>query len=385
MKKQMKIGLLGYGVVGKGVVDIVDAHCPDLEVKYVLVRRPREELGDKAVTDFNVMLNDPEVDIIVEAMGGLSPAYEYVHAALEAGKNVVSSNKQLISYYYDELANLAMEKKVALRCTAAVGGGIPWLTAIERGRRGNRIIGISGIMNGTTNYILDAMYTNGSDFDAVLKKAQELGYAEADPSSDIDGLDIQRKCVISSNVAFGVSIPEEQVPVFGIRNIKACDIDAAKRLGKICKMMAIARQTKDNKITAYVEPVFLPGESLEASVHDAFNLITLEGEYSGVQSFFGQGAGRYPTAYNVVEDCADLLHGIDDFYTDVIEPKSVDNAEELHPYYIRGLRSPETVKALKVINCGEGIISKPISVVEAHTIAESQAGEELFMAGILED
>ena len=225
----MKIGLLGYGVVGKGVVDIVDAHCPDLEVKYVLVRRPREELGDKAVTDFNVMLNDPEVDIIVEAMGGLSPAYEYVHAALEAGKNVVSSNKQLISYYYDELANLAMEKKVALRCTAAVGGGIPWLTAIERGRRGNRIIGISGIMNGTTNYILDAMYTNGSDFDAVLKKAQELGYAEADPSSDIDGLDIQRKCVISSNVAFGVSIPEEQVPVFGIRNIKACDIDAAKR------------------------------------------------------------------------------------------------------------------------------------------------------------
>ena len=218
-----------------------------------------------------------------------------------------------------------------------------------------------------------------------MKKAQELGYAEADPSSDIDGLDIQRKCVISSNVAFGVSIPEEQVPVFGIRNIKACDIDAAKRLGKICKMMAIARQTKDNKITAYVEPVFLPGESLEASVHDAFNLITLEGEYSGVQSFFGQGAGRYPTAYNVVEDCADLLHGIDDFYTDVIEPKSVDNAEELHPYYIRGLRSPETVKALKVINCGEGFISKPISVVEAHTIAESQAGEELFMAGILED
>ena len=222
-------------------------------------------------------------------------------------------------------------------------------------------------------------------FDKMLRRAQELGYAEADPSSDIDGLDIQRKCVISSNVAFGVSIPEEQVPVFGIRNIKACDIDAAKRLGKICKMMAIARQTKDNKITAYVEPVFLPGESLEASVHDAFNLITLEGEYSGVQSFFGQGAGRYPTAYNVVEDCADLLHGIDDFYTDVIEPKSVDNAEELHPYYIRGLRSPETVKALKVINCGEGFISKPISVVEAHTIAESQAGEELFMAGILED
>lgn len=385
MKKQMKIGLLGYGVVGKGVVDIVDAYCPDLEVKYVLVRRPHEELGEKAVTDFNVMLNDPEVDIIVEAMGGLSPAYEYVHSALEAGKNVVSSNKQLISYYYDDLAGLAMEKKVALRCTAAVGGGIPWLTAIERGRRANRIIGISGIMNGTTNYILDAMYTNNSDFDVVLKKAQELGYAEADPSSDIDGLDIQRKCVISANVAFGVSIPEPQVPVFGIRNIKACDIEAAKRLGKTCKMLAIARQTKDNKVTAYVEPVFLPQESLEASVHDAFNLITLEGEYSGVQSFFGQGAGRYPTAYNVVEDCADLLHGIDDFYTDVIEPKSVDNSTELHPYYIRGIRSPETIKALKVIACGEGFISKPISVVEAHALAEAQAEEKIFMAGILED
>lgn len=385
MKKQMKIGLLGYGVVGKGVYNIVDAYCPDLEVKYVLVRSPKEELGEKAITDFNIMLNDPEVDIVVEAMGGLSPAYEYVHAALEAGKNVVSSNKQLISYYYDELAGLAMEKKVALRCTAAVGGGIPWLTAIERGRRANRLVGISGIMNGTTNYILDAMYFNNSDFDVVLKKAQELGYAEADPSADIDGLDIQRKCVISANVAFGVSIPEDEVPVFGIRKIKACDIEAAKGLGKTCKMLAIAKQTKEDKVIAYVEPVFLPNDSLEASVHDNFNLITLEGEYSGVQSFFGQGAGRYPTAYNVVEDCADLLHGIDDFYTDVIEPKHVDNSNELHPYYIRGIKNPETVKALKVINCGEGFISKPISVVEAHALAESQGDGEIFLAGILED
>ena len=204
--------------------------------------------------------------------------------------------------------------------------------------------------NASSGLGVDIKDVECSLYECIINKAD---VRDAIYTTDIDGLDIQRKCVISSNVAFGVSIPEEQVPVFGIRNIKACDIDAAKRLGKICKMMAIARQTKDNKITAYVEPVFLPGESLEASVHDAFNLITLEGEYSGVQSFFGQGAGRYPTAYNVVEDCADLLHGIDDFYTDVIEPKSVDNAEELHPYYIRGLRSPETVKALKVINCGE--------------------------------
>ena len=219
----MNIGLLGFGVVGRGVYDML-ADRDDIRAAWVLCRRDLGELTAKTTYDIQDILSDPAVDTVVEVMGGLHPAYEYVAAALRAGKNVVSSNKYLMCRYYDELTALAKEHGAALRCTAAVGGGIPWLTNLEKAARANHISRVWGILNGTTNYIMDAMHGSDVDFADVLAQAQALGYAEADPSADIDGLDIQRKLILSANVAFGVSLREADVPVSGIRNVRKADI-----------------------------------------------------------------------------------------------------------------------------------------------------------------
>ena len=267
----MKIGLLGCGTVGGGVLDIVEKRS-DMEIKYVLVRRPRPELGALAVSDAAVILNDPEVDTVVEVLGGLSPSFEYVAAALKAGKNVVTANKHLVAHYYKELIALAKENGAAFRCPPAVGGGIPWLVNLERVARVNPVKEFWGIMNGTTNFILDAMHKNGADFSAVLAQAQALGYAEADPSADIDGLDIQRKCIITANVAFGAMLSEEDVPVAGIRNVKACDIAAAEAHGRVCRILGCGKKTEKG-VAAYVEPVFAAAGSLEAAVDKNFNMV----------------------------------------------------------------------------------------------------------------
>ena len=207
----MKIGLLGFGVVGRGVYDIL-AGREAISVRTVLCRRDLGELTARTTREMDDILADPEIDTVVEVMGGLHPAYEYVSAALKAGKHVVTSNKHLVCHYYQELTALAKENGVALRSTAAVGGGIPWLTNLEKAAKVNRISKIWGILNGTTNYIMDAMHKSDVDFADVLKQAQELGYAEADPSADIDGWDIQRKLIISANAAFGVCLKEDDVP-----------------------------------------------------------------------------------------------------------------------------------------------------------------------------
>ena len=291
----MNIGLLGFGVVGRGVYDML-ADRDDIRAAWVLCRRDLGELTARTTYEMQDILNDPSVDTVVEVMGGLHPAYEYVVAALRAGKNVVSSNKYLMCRYYDELNALAKEHGAALRCTAAVGGGIPWLTNLEKAARANHISRVWGILNGTTNYIMDAMHHSDVDFADVLAQAQALGYAEADPSADIDGLDIQRKLILSANAAFGVSLREADVPVSGIRNVRKADIARFQAHGCTCKLIATAEQ-RGGSISAYVEPTLLGSDALEAAVPANFNLISMDGDRMGVQSFFGQGRGRYPTAY----------------------------------------------------------------------------------------
>ena len=305
----MKIGLLGFGVVGRGVYDIL-AERKDISVGTVLCRRDLGELTARTTRDMADIIADPEIDTVVEVMGGLHPAFEYVSAALQAGKNVVTSNKHLLCHYYQELNKLAKEHGAVLRGTAAVGGGIPWLVNLERAARVDKISKLSGIMNGTTNYIMDAMNKSDVDFADVLKKAQELGYAEVDPSADIDGWDIQRKLIISA-----VCLQEEDVPVFGIRNVSAADIRRFQARGLTCKLIASAEKLSDS-VAAYVEPKLLGADALEAAVPANFNLISFESEYAGKESFFGQGAGRYPTAYNVVQDLVDIASGVDRFYTE---------------------------------------------------------------------
>ncbi len=380
----MKIALLGCGVVGGGVLEIAEKRS-DMSVKYVLVRRDKPELGDKAVKDINVILNDKEVDTVVEVMGGLSPAFEYVSAAMRAGKNVVTANKHLVAHYYKELVSLAAEMGVAFRCTPAVGGGIPWLVNLERVKRLDDVQSFCGIMNGTTNFILDAMHTNGADFSEVLAEAQRLGYAEADPTADIDGLDIRRKAVISANVAFDACLSETDVPVFGIRSILSCDIAAAESRERICKMLAFGEKSASGAVSCYVEPCFVPAGELEAAVSTNRNVISFVTELTGKESFYGQGAGRYPTAYNAVADCADIMDGVKEFYTSLVRDVPVDNNAASHRYYVRFSGSDEFLASVESEKCGDGIITMPVPVAKMHEWAAKakEADPGVFIAGLI--
>ena len=303
-------------------------------------------------------------------------------AARRGGKNVVCANKYLMCRYYDELTALANEHGAALRCTAAVGGGIPWLTNLEKAAHANHISRVWGILNGTTNYIMDAMHGSDADFADVLAQAQALGYAEADPSADIDGLDIQRKLILSANVAFGVSLREADVPVFGIRNVRKADIARFQAHGCTCKLIAAAEQ-KGGSIRAYVEPTLLSHDALEAAVPANFNLISMEGDRMGVQSFFGQGAGRYPTAYNVVQDLVDIRRGVHAFYTDSFVPAVPDNSGVQHRYYVRTRAALPELAALAEGDWDGAVITQPVPVSRMHALmaqALVQDSESFFAA-----
>lgn len=378
----MNIGLLGCGVVGGGILDFC-AGREDLTVTKVLVRRPRPDLGALAVTDIADIVSDEAIGIVAEVMGGLHPAYEYICAALKAGKHVVTANKAVISAYYPELTGLARECGVSLRCTAAVGGGIPWLTNLERCKRLDSICELGGIMNGTTNFIMDAMHASPVSFPEILKQAQELGYAEADPSADIDGDDVRRKLTISANIAFDALVQEEDIPMFGIRTVTDGDIRAFKAHGFVCKLLATAKAAEGG-VCAFIEPTLVDSHDLEAAVPKNFNLITYCGEKVGRHSFFGQGAGRYPTAFNAVEDCLDIVAGKPGFYTQAMKPAPVLCGGEAHPYYVRTACPDAFLQSVTVEQWGDGVVTACISVEEMLRWGRAQLVKDpgCFLAGI---
>jgi len=369
----MKIGLLGFGVVGRGVYDII-AKREDMSVSKVLCLEDIT-LPDAEVTrDFQSILNDPTIDTVVEAMGGLHPAYDFVRAAMEAGKNIVTSNKALVCTFYNELMPLAKEKGLKFRCTAAVGGGIGWLSELERARRVQNLMQVGGIMNGTCNYILDNMTRKGLDYSEALSQAQKLGYAEANPSTDVDGIDTWHKVILSSNIAFGVTLDKASVPVAGIRNIKAEDVENFKAHGLVCKLISTGMRT-ENGYSAYVQPTLVAEGEPEAAVPMNYNLITFIGDTSERMSFYGQGAGRYPTAYNVVQDCVDLLEG-KGFYAPYGEKVSACNDGKLS-YYVRGNWNGEIAETW-----GNAVVTKPVAVSEIHGWLKENP--EAFIAAIRE-
>ncbi|MGM9590238.1 MAG: homoserine dehydrogenase [Faecousia sp.] len=367
----MRIGLLGFGVVGRGVYDIV-AGKPDIEVVKICCLEDVTVPDAEVTRDFQSILKDDTIDTVVEAMGGLHPAYEFVRAAMEAGKNIVTSNKALVATFYDELLPLAREKGLKFRCTAAVGGGIGWLSEVERSRRVQTIHQVGGIMNGTCNYILDNMTRNGLDYHDALKQAQALGYAEANPSTDVDGIDTWHKVILSANIAFGVSLKRDQVPAAGISKITAGDVDNFKAHGRVCKLISTGKAV-DGRYSVYVHPTLVKEGSLEAAVPMNYNLITLVGETSGTMSFYGQGAGRYPTAYNVVQDLVDLLEG-KGFYSVYGDPVEVDNSDMLS-WYVRGGWNGEVAETW-----GDAVITAPVPVNKMH--AWIKENPEAFVAAI---
>ena len=371
----MNIGLLGFGVVGRGVYDITSQRS-DMQVKKVICLE-EISLPDAEVTrDFPSLLADDSIDTVVEAMGGLHPAYEFVKAAIEAGKNIVTSNKALVATYYDELIPLAKEKGVCFRCTAAVGGGIGWLSELERARRTQTIEQVGGIMNGTCNYILDSMTRLGLGYDEALSQAQALGYAEANPTTDVDGIDTWHKLILSSNIGFGISVEPETVPAAGIRHISAEDVKNFQEHGYVCKLVSTGI-LEEGKLSAFVQPTLFAAGEPEAAVPANYNLITLIGNYSGRMSFYGQGAGRYPTAYNVVQDCADVLAG-KGFYSPYGGKVSADNSLT-RQFYVRGDKDA-WLEENTAETWNGAVITKPVAVNEMHAWLKAHPGT--FLAAL---
>ena len=378
----MNLALLGFGVVGSGVYEWCRDR-EDLQVTRVLVRSPKPAVADISTTDFNDIVTDPAIDIVAEVMGGLHPAYEYVTAAMKAGKHVVTANKALIAAYYTELTSLAREMGVGLLCTAAVGGGIPWLVNLARVRKLDAIERLGGIMNGTSNFIMDAMHAAPVSFPAILKEAQDLGYAEADPSADIDGDDIRRKLVISANIAFDAVLKEEDIPMFGIRTVTDSDIATFKAKGFTCKLLATAAAAEKG-VCAYIEPTLVSADALEAAVPKNFNLITYEGVNMGRQSYYGQGAGQMPTAANVVQDCLTILGGERGFYTDKAVPMALDGENEAHPYYVRTSAPDQWLADNTAERWETGVVTGAVNTYEMLAWAKKQLAVDptLFIAGI---
>ena len=357
----MKIGLLGFGVVGRGVYELTRMRS-DMQVTKVLCLEDIS-LPDAQVTrDFQDILQDDSIDTVIEAMGGLHPSYEFVSAAMKAGKNIVTSNKALVATFYDELIPLAQEKGLRFRCTAAVGGGIGWLSELERSRRCQTIEKVGGIMNGTCNYILDSMTRLGLTYADALAQAQGHGYAEANPSTDVDGIDTWHKLILSANVAFGISLDKSSVPAAGIRHIHATDVASFRQHGYVCKLIATGYQ-ENGTVRAFVQPTLIPKGDPEAAVPTNYNLITFWGHDSDRMSFYGQGAGRYPTAYNVVQDCTDVLQG-KGFYAPYGASVQADNSVAMC-YYVAGVRDP-WLESIEQEQWGDAIVTKPVTVAEMH-------------------
>ena len=316
----VNVAILGFGTVGSGVAEVLTGHeesiakkTSDLiKLKYILDVRQFENspYGDCFVKDFAVIEQDPEVDIVVETIGGATVALDFTRRALAAGKSVITSNKELVATHGYELIQLAKSKGVSYLFEASVGGGIPIIRPLSQCLAANDILEIYGILNGTTNYILTRMIRAGLPFEEALKEAQDNGYAERDPSADIEGHDACRKICILSAIAFGRHVYPEQVPTEGITKVTLADVDYAASAGKKIKLLGRAVKMEDGKVCAYVAPHLVDVSHPLAGVEDVFNGISVCGDAIGDVMFYGRGAGKLPTASAVVADVIDAAKHI---------------------------------------------------------------------------
>ena len=316
----VNVAILGFGTVGSGVAEVLTKNSDPIaqrtrdliNLKYILDVRdfPDSPFADKFVKDFSEIENDPEVDIVVETIGGATIAKQFTERALRAGKSVVTSNKELVATCGYDLLQIAKEKKVSYLFEASVGGGIPIIRPLSQCLAANEIEEVYGILNGTTNYILTRMIKAGLPFEVALKEAQDNGYAERDPSADIEGHDACRKICILSAIAFGRHVYPEQVPTEGITGVTLADVDYADAAGKKIKLLGRAIMNQDGKVTAYVAPHLVDKSNPLAGVEDVFNAITVKGDAIGDVMFYGRGAGKLPTASAVVADVIDAAKHI---------------------------------------------------------------------------
>jgi homoserine dehydrogenase len=318
----VKVGLLGMGTVGTGVVRVLGDNAENIAqkvgrsiiVEKILVRDTKKTRGllvdpSRFTTNAADILDNPEIDIVIELMGGEQPAKDYILTAMRNGKHVVTANKDVVAKYGKELFEEAAIHQVDFQFEASVGGGIPIIRPLKQCLAGNKIQEIIGIVNGTTNYMLTKMSLEGQDFADVLQEAQAKGYAEADPTADVGGLDAARKIAILASIAFGTRVSVDDVYVEGITKITPEDIAYAKELGYVIKLLGIAKET-EGEVEARVHPAFIPQTHPLAAVHDVFNAIFVKGDAVGETMFYGRGAGALPTASAVVADVIDVARDI---------------------------------------------------------------------------
>lgn len=352
--KKVKIALLGLGNVGRGVWKIIHANSEEIskrsgykvEIAKILVRDASKPRGidvsdDIITTDFNEILNDDSIKIVVEVMGGIEPAREYMLAAMSKKKHIVTANKMLLATKGDEIFQKADQEGVMFNYEASVAGGIPIIQGINESLTANKINSLYGIINGTTNYILSKMELEGSKFEDVLKEAQALGYAEADPTSDVEGYDAQYKLAILSSLAFGTKIDVDNVYREGITKVTDVDIQYAKNFGMVIKLLAIVKDI-EGKLQLRVHPTMIPKTHPLANVHDSFNAVFLNGNAVGDLMFYGRGAGELPTGSAVVGDVVAILRSDIDIENPVpvvknnLWDKEITHMDDIESkYYIR--------------------------------------------------
>ena len=343
------VAIMGHGVVGSGVAEILYNHPErifekakdNINIKYILDLRNFDGLpySDKFIKDFNLIVNDPDVKIVVEVMGGCTFAYDYVKACLLAGKSVCTSNKELVAQKGSELLRIAIENNVNFLFEASVGGGIPVLRPMAQCLTANEITEVTGILNGTTNFILTKMISENMSFDEALKLAQQLGYAEKDPTADIEGFDACRKVCILASLGFGKHVYPEQVKTEGITKISLDDVTYAEKFNSVIKLIGKTRKLDNGKITANVYPALVSKNNMLSGVNDVFNAIMVRGDEVGDVMFYGRGAGKFPTASAVVGDVIDCAKHLTArkylFWEDGCDDYVTDSSEDITRFYIR--------------------------------------------------
>ena len=343
----IKIAVLGYGTVGSGVVEVIEKNKDmvnkkageELFIKYILDLRdfPGDPYESKVVHDYQTIVNDPEIQIICETMGGTGAAYEFTKQALQVGKSVCTSNKELVAAHGPELLTMAKEHKCNYLFEASVGGGIPIIRPLNYSLTAERIESITGILNGTTNYILSKMEKEGADFDAVLKRAQEKGYAERNPEADVEGHDACRKIAILSSLMLGENVDYRKIYTEGITKITATDFAYAKEMDMSIKLLAMSKEV-GNETLAMVAPFMISAEHPLHMVNGVFNAVFVHGNMLGDSMYYGKGAGKLPTASAVVSDVIDCARHIGKVimcFWDATEAKLMNVEEAENKFFFR--------------------------------------------------
>ena len=386
----MKAAIMGYGTIGSGVYEVLDTNCKSvekkagepIEVKYILDLRefPGSPVEKLVIHDVEQIVNDPEIGIVVETMGGTKPAYEFVKHCLLAGKHVVTSNKALVAAHGTELIRIAAEKNISFLFEASVGGGIPIIRPLVESLGGEEILEISGILNGTTNYILTKMNEEGWSFEEALKRAQELGYAERNPEADIEGYDTCRKIAILTAMATGKEVNYEDICTEGITKITDVDFKYADKLGTSVKLFGTSRMD-GNEVHAWVAPVMIGKDHPLYAVNDVFNGILVKGNMLGTSMFYGSGAGKLPTASAVIADIMEAVENADHnvpFGWSGERLTIADQKTSVHRYFVRVEGNGAELEQAAAAAFGGGQIVKLENLTDEFALLTGEMSEAAY-------